>query len=383
MRVALAIGLSLALSWSQAFAQSRPPGVRPPLSSVEGGLWAEADRAELAAKTSAQLIDDPKLHAYVKDIACRLAEEYCGDLRVYVLDRPYFNAGMAPNGYMEVWSGLLLRAADEDQVAFVMGHEIGHYAENHGLELWNQLKGGMTGAMIVGMVVPLVGTLGALFAILAYSRDQENEADRYGFDRAVASGYDPNAGAAIWRALVNETAASDFPKVRKSEARGSIFNTHPLTRDRIAALDKRAAGRTGAADAAASRKRLRDVIRPHLATWLRDDLRRRDYGQTLDIIRRLEVGGDDMGLLEYFRGEVYRVRRAAGDTELARDAYISAVRFADAPPAAWRELGEMHKRLGDKSAAIAAFQSYLKLAPTADDVWLVEDAIKSLQGAAS
>ena len=47
---------------------------------------------------------------------------------------PQFNAMMAPNGMMLVWSGLLLRVENEAQLAAILGHELGHYLERHSVE---------------------------------------------------------------------------------------------------------------------------------------------------------------------------------------------------------------------------------------------------------
>ena len=77
---------------------------------------------------------DLKLHAYVEDIACRLGASHCPDIRVHIVRTPWFNASMAPNGMMQVWSGLLLRADNEAQLAAVLGHEIGHYISRHSVE---------------------------------------------------------------------------------------------------------------------------------------------------------------------------------------------------------------------------------------------------------
>ncbi len=196
----------------------------------------------------------------------------------------------------------------------------------------------------------------------------------------MTGGYAPLAGAELWQTIIEETAASDFPKVRKNGARASIFNSHPIEAERVAALRRLAADRTSVADREAGRLRLRAVIRPHLGRWLREDLRRRDYGQTLLIINRLAAKGEDLGVLEFYRGETYRLRRGENDLKLARDAYERAVAQADSPVDAWRELAEMNRRLGDKDRALAAYRAYLKQAPQADDVWLVEDAIKALEG---
>lgn len=395
MRAALTIILALAVS-SSAFAAPRTPGLRPAVETVEGGLWGQADQMEQYTKTSGELAQDEALRSYISGIACKVSAEYCGELRVYVMNRPIFNATMMPNGGMEVWSGLLLRASDESELAFVLGHESAHFIEDHSLESWNNQKVTMTTALVVGGVIGAAGMyyrvdvtdlidityMSALASVFSYSRKQETEADRIGFDRFVAAGYRPGAAADIWESLTVETESSDFPRVRKSETRASMFNTHPLTAERISFLRALAAGRPQMEPSREEKLRYRAAIRPHLSAWLRDDLRRRDFGQTLLIISRMTGLREDLGVLEYYRGEIYRLRRKDGDLARARDAYATATAYADCPIAAWRELGDLHRRAGNNAAALAAYQTYVQKAPTADDVWMVEDAIKSLQGTA-
>ena len=85
------------------------PGQRPPAGSDEDELWYAMERAETELRRSPLLVRDPALNAYVRDVACKVAGDHCGDLRVYVMDVPQFNASMAPNGMMLVWTGALLR----------------------------------------------------------------------------------------------------------------------------------------------------------------------------------------------------------------------------------------------------------------------------------
>lgn len=222
--------------------------------------------------------------------------------------------------------------------------------------------------------------LAGLASIFSYGREAESEADRLGFQRAAAAGYDKTAGVSMWRAIIAETQASDFPRVRKSDARASMFNTHPLTQERIAALTALAGG-AEPSPRIAEEKRYRDVIRSHLADWLKDDLRRRDYGQTLYLLDRLEAAGEDRGVLEFYRGEAYRQRRAEGDAAASLKAYLSSVEYSDAPAAAWRELGDACVKTGDRARAASAYQTYLSKAADADDRWVVEENLKSLNGA--
>lgn len=393
LRAALLTGAVAAVLVAQpAIAQQRSPGLAPELDTAEGGLWSASETAERRARQSPELNADPALNAYVKSVACGIAPEYCDDVRIYVMDRPAFNAQMAPNGYMEVWSGLLLRAETEAELAFVLGHEIGHFAENHSIEQWNALKTRMGVAMAIGAVAGVAGAyyavdlsalgnlayLGTIAATFNYSRGQETEADRLGFERMVAAGYAAPSAAALWRSRQAESKASSFPSVRREDAAGSIFRTHPITAERIAALDALAAPRGDGGRT--ERQAYRAAVRPHLAAWLADDLRRRDFDGGLVLTERLERDGLDLGVLGFHRGQIFRQRRGDGDQERARDAYRAASRYEDAPVAVWRELGDLEARLGDPNAARAAYRTYLERATTADDRWIVEDSLNGLGG---
>ena len=391
----------------------RPPHLTPDPSTPEAGIWSLSDKAEAHVKGSADVDSDPELNAYVRSVLCKVAPEYCSDLRVYVLDRPVFNAAAAPNGYVEVNSGLLLRAQTEDQLAFVLSHEVTHFARNHTLARWQSAKNTATALMVFQLGVAAVAAgamyssaasgapgsantinsisqtaqavsdliyLAGIAAYFGFNREEEGEADRLGFGRASAGGYRGRESVDLWQNLIAETQASDFPSVRKSEARGSMFNTHPLTAERISAL-RTLASDAGAAPDMGALRAYRGHIRGHLGQWLRDDLRRRDYGQTLHLIGRLEGLGEDLGVLEFYRGEALRQRRNDGDALLAVAAYKAATTHPDAPPATWRQLGDAARKAGDAATARQAFQDYLAHAPEAEDRWIVEASLKSMQAA--
>ena len=400
MAFAVAIaGLTAIPAWSQP----RTPHLRPAQASDEGGLWGLSDKAEQQARQSAERNRDPALNAYVAGIVAKLAPEYNGDIRVYVMDRPFLNATMTPSGYTEVWSGLLLRAESEDQLAFVLGHEISHFAENHSIEAYRAMKSRAQATMALQLAVTVVAAgaaintgsaqnsadimrtassvndllyLSQISAYFGFSRENEKQADALGFGRAVAAGYDPHAGATMWRRLVAETQASSFKKVRDQEARGSLFSTHPVSAERIAALDALASKASKATTV--DRRAYRTMIRPHLPAWLKDDLRRRDPGESLALIERLSALGEDLGVLAFYRGEVHRQRRQNDDLVKARQAYAAATAEPDAPLSAWRALGDLAAQAGDKPAAQAAYQDYLARAPQASDRWLVESSLDAL-----
>jgi hypothetical protein len=214
---ALAGLLAVSLSVNPALAQGEGSYGGPPaaLNTDEAGLWMIFEQAERDIRRSPLLIKDPALNACARR---RLQDRgpRCGEIRIYILDIPMFNASMAPNGMMHVWSGLLLRAENEAQLAFVLGHELKHYTAKHSLERWRSLRDTANALAFFSLIaagagVGFVGTLAqlaALGSLFSYNRDQEREADAGGLEALSASGYDVRAGAAIWAALMEEQKAN-------------------------------------------------------------------------------------------------------------------------------------------------------------------------------
>ena len=101
-----------------------PRFARPDVASDEGGLWALMDREEARLRRSPFRMREEPLGRYLRDLACRLGASHCPDIHVYAVRTPFFNASMAPNGMMQVWSGLLLRMENEAQLAAILAHEI-------------------------------------------------------------------------------------------------------------------------------------------------------------------------------------------------------------------------------------------------------------------
>ncbi|UDF05199.1 M48 family metallopeptidase [Asticcacaulis sp. AND118] len=394
----------------------RKPGQTPAAGTLEFSIWEETKKAERDARTSGERNHDEALNAYVRGVLDKVAGDYKGDLRLYVMDRPFFNASMGPNGYTEVWTGLLLRAQTEDEVAFVLGHEFAHYRHNHSTEAFENVKSNQNAAAAAGMVIAIIGAgaaanagsysaardisnltgglidavyLGAIASYFAYSRDNETEADRFGNSYALNAHYDPYASVRIWSYLIEETKASDYERTRKRGGRINVFGSHPLESERVDALSKQADGFkvAGDDDEAQKQKRAayRERIRPYLGRWLKDDLRRQDYGQTLFLIGHLQQDGLDTGLLNFYAGEAYRLRAkdniGSPDLLAAANAYTEAAALPDAPPETRRQLGEVYRRMGRTQDAIAAYDTYLKTFPQAEDAWMVEDLLNSLKAA--
>ena len=354
------------------------PGERPAADSVEGGLWMVMEDVETRLKTSGRVIPDPELQAYVHDITCRLAGDHCTNLRTYVVRQPGFNASMAPNGFMIVWSGLILRCENESQLATVLGHEIAHYVRRHSVQRWETARNTLTGAMLFGVVtaglgVPLGGVaqLGAYGMVQSYSRDQEREADRLGFDLMAARGYDPTAAPDLWRNLVEEKEAAE------TDAPDPFFSSHPPSEERLDTL-------SALADAAEPPEatpdgRFHKLIARHRADWLEDEVDLGHFAGMQVVLARLKENGHTSGVVWYYLGEVIRRQAGVEDKSEAIAAFKKALEFDDAPTVTYRSLGLVLARQGDAAGARSAYESYLEKAPDADDREMIRFYIKMLE----
>jgi predicted Zn-dependent protease len=354
------------------------PGERPTPGSTEAELWYGMDQAEKDIKVSPILVKDPQLNAYVHGVVCKVAGDYCKDLRVYIVDVPVFNAVTAPNGVVLVYTGALLRTHDEAELAMVLGHEFAHYRQRHSLQAWNKTK--HTAAVIATLGVSTGGVVGGV-ALLAgsaslsgYSRDLEREADRLGFARTVELGYDPQAAVRMWSRFLREE------KANKSSKHFTVFASHPKTEERLE--DVRAAAATvPAGDYHDGRDAFRAAVKPFLAHWLDEELARRTYDTTIQVITDLRDGApaDINGTLTFYLAQAYRQRRSKDDAATASRLYKEAIAQADAPADAWREYGLDLKQNGARTEAADALRRYLQLAPQAEDRAFIEQYLAELE----
>lgn len=372
LRAAL-LAAAVALLQACATAPVGPAGPdHAPDAVDEEGLWQVMAREEEQIRELPLRVRDPALQAYVDRLACRLAGDLCDDIRVYVLRLPYFNATMAPNGMMQLYTGLLLRCENEAQLASVLGHEISHYRMRHSLNNWRRTRrtadallafnliGGIGNAGAVGYLLS-AGVAGATLA--RFSREQEAEADAQSGALLAEQGIALQPAVALWQGARAEEEAN--PKGFLS----AIFADHPATTARIAALQALAA--SAPAPPRGGRDPWGELWLRFAPVWLDDEIGRRNYQQSQALLARLQTfpaGGADV---ERARGDLLRLRGAPGDLEQAVIAYETAL-SRGAAPQTWRQLGLTLRRLKRQAEARAAFLRYLDAVPDAPDRALIE-----------
>jgi len=183
-----------------------------------------------------------------------------------VVDSNEPNAYALPGGKLSITRGLISKMESEDQLASVLGHEIGHVTARHSVvsASRSQLLGlllGVGGAVLQTQGVPgagaieLAGQVGAALLTTKYSRDQERQADELGYKYMTAAGYNPRAFVETFQIL--SAAAQREPS--KFE---TLFASHPMTSERIATAEQRLANDPSVANRPAQTAEFRRAVGP-------------------------------------------------------------------------------------------------------------------------
>ena len=349
-----------------------------PQDDDERGLWMVMDEYERQLQGSNFVMRDPALNAYVNEVFCRIAGEQCNDIRIYIVRTPYFNASMAPNGVMQVWSGLFLRARNEAQLAAVLGHELTHYRNLHSLRQFRTVRDRTNVMSFLGIglfvagggLLATAGQFALISSLFAYTRGMERDADAESVRLLAEAGYDPMAASRVWAQLLEEREAREAERGRRDGGEDAIFGTHPLSRDRMADLQTQAEA-IEVANPQAYRERYKTMLASHWQGLIDDQINLNDFGATEHLLESLASEGWTSELY-YAYGELYRARAATGDLESSTRYYRLSLdedpEFADA----WRGLGYALLRLDQEEPGQQALRRYIELRPEADDRAMAE-----------
>jgi predicted Zn-dependent protease len=206
------------------------------------------------------LLREPALQGYVRAVGEKLAalsERPEGPWQFYLVDQPDANAFALPGGHIYVTRGLLALLNSEDELAGVLGHEIGHVTARHSSKRIGAavatapitIATGLAG-FAVGIVSPVLGSavagtgqaLTSGLVLAPYSREQEHEADELGQGLAARAGYDPKG---LPRFL--STLDRDLNLTPGQKREFHFLDSHPMTPDRVSRTEERAGQLTRAA----------------------------------------------------------------------------------------------------------------------------------------
>jgi len=231
----------LVLSCSVAVVACATTGIAKALVSDDQEAQLGAQVKQELDKQGTKYVTDPEIVNYVKGVAQKIFVSADKDRpgvkwQVHVIDDPkQVNAFATPGGYLYVYTGLLMAADNEAELAGVWGHESGHVVARHSAQqMVNQM--GMETVIQIALgqnpnqLAQVASTFAEKGALLAYSREDETQADEYGARYASQAGYDPHG------------LITFFQKLEKMEGQQPAFakylSDHPATPDRITHLQQ-------------------------------------------------------------------------------------------------------------------------------------------------
>jgi predicted Zn-dependent protease len=392
LKIALVLGAgamtSAASTPQEDFTVPTWRGAYQPVGTDEQGLWMEADEDERTLRDSRLVIADQGLNTYLHGVLCRtVGDERCGAVRIYVVRVPFFNASMAPNGTMRIYSGLLLRVRNEAELASVLGHEFAHFELRHTLDGYKRARTGsdlVAWTAVLGALAARYGggstntsnTRTSVLGTLAhFSRQDERAADVLGFAYMTKARYRSSAAADVWRGLMNEADSSATARGRRSARYDSVafFASHPTDLERADTLSLLAnrvpGGEYDGADALAK------ALAPWRLQFLEDQLMLGDFGGTDFLLERL-AGDNWTAPLLFARGELYRARGNPRDLVASAGFYREALAKDPALADADRGLGLSLLRTGQTTEGKAALGRYLAAVPDASDAALLRSMVE-------
>ena len=224
------------------------------LSPAQERKLGEAVMRQLRA--SGGYINDPEVNDYLNELGHRLiaaSTDVKQDFEFFGVPDPTINAFALPGGFIGVNTGLILLTQSESELASVLAHEISHVTQHHIARALAAQKDSML-MSLAGLALAILAARGggassgdaAAGAIAAtqaltiqhqinFTRENEYEADRLGFQRLDAAGFDVTAMATFMQRL---QTASRFVE-------GGVpayLRDHPVTYERIAEAQARAYG---------------------------------------------------------------------------------------------------------------------------------------------
>jgi len=245
-KVMLYIGLAMAAF--QAFKYYTNTQTNPITGEHQRVQWSTEQEVQLGLQSAPQMAQqhgglhpDKRAQDHVDRVGKRLisgtsAEKMAYPYQFHLLaDDKTVNAFALPGGQCFITAALYSRLENEDQLAGVMGHEIGHVIHRHGAErmasqgfiqgLIQSVMIGSGGSQSVTQIASMIGN----YTSMKYGRDQELESDDFGVLLMLEAGYDPEQLIGVMDILEEASGGSKRPEFQ---------STHPSPDNRRQMIER-------------------------------------------------------------------------------------------------------------------------------------------------
>lgn len=229
------------LTFAVACATS-PTGRKQLILLGDSQMNAQGVSAFNQLKQQTPIEKDSKINSYVQCVVApltKVVDATDGKKRtweVVVFRSDEVNAFALPGGKIGVYTGIMKAAQNADQLAAVVGHEVGHVIARHGSERVSEAflaQGLLTAAGALAgteskrnqLLLALAGAGAQFGVLLPHSRDQESEADLIGLDLMSRAGFNPQQSVDLWHNMSKATSGKGAPP--------EFMSTHPSNERRI------------------------------------------------------------------------------------------------------------------------------------------------------
>jgi len=228
------------------------PDIGDPASAVLSRAEEQRMAHVILTQVRAHLpvMSDPELNTYIQSLGTRLVTAGLDSNFNYtfvLLQDPAINAFAAPGGVIAINTGLLTEAQSESELAGVVAHEIAHVDQRHLARAYANSKKinvatalGVLASVVAGIYAPQVGGAALQSTVaagqqakIAFTRGNEQEADRVGMVLLVNANYDPQGMPNFFERLHKATGINASPITE-------YLSTHPVTVSRIVDTRNRA-----------------------------------------------------------------------------------------------------------------------------------------------
>lgn len=418
--------------------EATPPPVREAFKfgEVDLEVLEQADLLDVRFERDGLVLADGPVNAFLRRVGQSLIPRDLELERVTwkfrALRDPQPNAFALPNGSIYVTTGLLTLIDNESQLAAIMAHELTHVMRRHTYmhNRSNRKKfltmnvlaavGAYAPGGVVGAVITIVTTVAPFImiaTIYGYSRDLEREADLKGIDMMITAEYAPEEMVNVMKLLDR-----DF----EGENVRLFYNDHPSLDERIKYLSNYLGARADKVthqmelnrERAAYFKTIQPLMRHNLQLTINAGRARSAVFHAQRLVDFHEDSENLFWLAESYRAlgprspqltekeltnsakkdaAKKRVKRTAEEEErdlLATDAgkenwqkhqqkaeelYRRALNAENPTPVAHRGLGMLYEKLDRKSDAVAEYEKYLELSPTATDRERIQRRLDALK----
>ena len=246
----LLLSAAIASSLAACSTTTSPTGRSQVIGVSESQLTQMGEQTFAQAKAQKPQSRDSRQNAYVGCVVNAVVRQLPAQWQQlrweYALfEDPETNAWALPGGKVGIYTGIFKVARNQDQLAGVIAHEIGHVVSSHHNERITRQQGASTGLQIlsaiigarygegIGNTVGQVGSVGAQgLILLPNSRIQESEADVVGQQLMAQAGFDPQGAVSLWQNMA--AAGGSRPP--------AWLSTHPEPESRLRELQQRAEG---------------------------------------------------------------------------------------------------------------------------------------------